>query len=210
MSKIFLSHSRKDKELVDLVKRSMGVMSFQTVVYEDLPDEDRPKPDWNAIKEQIQYSDMVFLFITSNVSNSQHTTYWVNHEVSLASAYEKPLIVFQLEGDHPELPIGYWTDIVSINPGQIDTIRIQEVAKSICFNNHIILRAAGGAAAGSIFGPVGAGVGAVLGLMTTPKNPLKQIPDLICDKCGVTFRYWGKDQSYFHCPHCFTHYRYVQ
>jgi hypothetical protein len=187
----------------------MGIVDYITVIYEDLPDQSKPKPDWNAIKELIQSSDIVFLFITDNVSYSPHTTYWVNHEVSLASAFEKNLITFQRKGKKPELPIGYWTDLVVLDSLEIESVQIQEVAKGFGHDGHPILRAAGGATIGSIFGPLGFALGGLIGLLSTPEDPLKTIPVLECTRCGVQFRYWGPINSEFCCPHCLDFYRYV-
>jgi len=204
--RIFISHSRKDARLVSLVKKSIGVVDYNTVIYEDLPEQNKPKPDWNRIKELIRYSDIVFLFITDNVSCSPHTTYWVNHEVSLSSAFERNLITFQRKGKKPELPIGYWTDVVVLDPAEIESVQIQKVAKGFGHEGHPILRAAGGATIGSIFGPVGFALGGLFGLLSTPEDPKNKIPILKCPKCGVQFRFWGSINSGFYCPQCLEFY----
>jgi len=88
--------------------------------------------------------------------------------------------------------------------------QIQKVAKGFGHDGHPILRAAGGATIGSIFGPVGFALGGLFGLLSTPEDPKNKIPIQECPKCGVQFRFWGSINSGFYCPHCLEFYTYKE
>ena len=61
---IFISHSRKDGELVERVKRSLNVLgeAFTPIVYEDIPPSAKKGPDWDNIDRLVKEVDMLLLF----------------------------------------------------------------------------------------------------------------------------------------------------
>ena len=203
---VFISHSKKDSDLVNRVKAALGVMDFPSIVYEDLPN-DTSTPDYKRIKSLIQNADIVFLFLTKNVALSNWTTYWVDHEVSLASAFDKPMVVFQVEGEKPLLPIGYFTDvvIVSRDPTQ-QIIVVQRIAKQLGKTDIWPIGALGGAAVGALLGPVGLILGALIGGVAASDTGKTTFKKLKCQKDKIEFRFWGGEGNTFFCPHCLREY----
>lgn len=206
--KIFLSHSRKDEALVNRINAGLGVMDLPPIIYEDL-EESVNGPDYQRIKSLIQSSDVVFLFLTENVANSKWTTYWVNHEVSLASAFNKQLVEFQVEGEEPPLPIGYCTDVVVVPKNETSQLlQVQKIAKQFDKKSYWPIGAIGGAAIGSILGPVGTVLGGILGAALASDTGQTAVQTLFCKEDRLKYRYWGHIGSLFYCPHCLKHYIY--
>jgi len=205
---IFLSHSRKDSYYVDTVKKALGLLDYHPIVYEDLPGNQRPGNDRDNIKNLINQSQLVFLFMTNNVISLKHTLTWVQYEDSVASMFNKPVIVFQEQLPDPKtsFPILYFTDVVPLTGSLADPMKIQEIAKSFR-SSEAVIRAVAGAAVGAIFGPIGLLLGALVGLVSTPQNPLQKIPILKCPNCEYEFRYWGDKNTPFYCPNCREQYK---
>lgn len=206
---VFLSHSRKDVGLVQIVKNALKVLNFKSVIYEELPQELKYGSDMDNIKNLIDQSEIVFLFITRNVSVSQHTTVWVQYENHISAIDRKPLIVFQRTGEQPEFPIIYFTDVISIGDGAVDLLRIQQVSKAFQ-SGYPIARGLGGVAIGMILGPIGVIAGGLIGLATTPESPLNNVPTVKCPNCKKTYRYWGLSGSSFYCPNCLINLTYKE
>ncbi|AKA48291.1 hypothetical protein IX51_03335 [uncultured archaeon] len=206
---IFLSHSRKDLNLVNTVKKALGLLDYHTIVYEDLPENLRPGKDLDNIRNLISQSQLVFLFLTSNVISLKHTLTWVQYEDHVASMSNKPVIVFQeqLPVSTTSFPILYFTDVISWVGPSADPMKIQEIAKSFRSSGAVV-RAVAGGAIGAIFGPIGALLGALVGLASTPQNPLQNIPTVKCPNCKYTFRYWGNENTLFYCPNCLKEWLY--
>lgn len=207
---IFLSHSRKDLNLVNIVKRALGLLDYHTIVYEDLPENLKSGKDLDNIRNFINQSQLVFLFLTNNVVSLKHTLTWVQYEDHVASIYAKPVIVFQehLQISTASFPILYFTDVIPWPEQRGDPIKIQEIAKSFDSTGAVV-RAVAGGAIGAIFGPIGALLGALVGLASTPQNPLQNIPTVTCPNCKCTFRYWGNENTLFYCPNCLNEWLYT-
>lgn len=129
--------------------------------------------------------------------------------MNTSSNFQKPLVVFQREGEEPHVPVVYWNDVavLSDNPW-MQPLQIQDIARKFDHDGHPILRAVGGAVVGSIFGPVGTVLGVLVGLISTPVSPLERIPRLQCKQCRNKFRYWCRQGNLFYCPHCLLPYRF--
>jgi hypothetical protein len=161
--------------------------------------------DARRIKELIRGSKAVFLFHTANVESSEFTKAWVHYEVSQASAYDKGLVVFQVAGAAPKMPITYFTDLAPLVPSVPESVpSMQRIARSHVppLREKPLARAAVGAVGGAVFGPLGAGVGALVGFFTAPKPKLGEVPSLQCIGCKASFRFWGGKPSAFYCPSC--------
>lgn len=203
---LFISHSRKDTKLVDLVRKSFPLADTSIVVYEDLaPAPSEGTPDAQRIKELIQGCKAVFLFHTPNVEASEFTKAWVQYEVSQASAHGKQLIVFQQADIAPKMPITFFTDVVPLSLDVPELVpNMQVVARSHVprLRERPFVRASAGAAGGILLGPLGMGIGALIGFFTTPKSKLDEMPRLQCLKCKAQFRFWAEKGASFHCPSC--------
>jgi len=207
---VFLSHSRKDEAFVSLVRQALHVLGqpFHGIIYEELPPPQRTAPHWQNIDKLIRDCQAVFLVHTSNVEATEHTKAWVHHEDAVASSVRKPLVVFQLAGLRPTMPLTYWTDVAVVDPDHPqDLLKIQSVAKAHIGQALIpnpLGRALAGGAVGAVAGPLGALIGSFLGLVTTPGDPFQATAKVPCPKCALTIRYWGAPGTTFHCPHCLT------
>ena len=206
---VFLSHSRKDLNLVGTVRKALGLLDYHTIVYEDLPENLKPGKDLDNIRNLINQSQLVFLFLTNNVISLKHTLTWVQYEDHVASMFNKPVIVFQeqLPVSSTSFPILYFTDVISWTGVSADSMKIQEIAKSFGSSGAVV-RAVAGGAVGAIFGPIGALLGALVGLASTPQNPLQNLPTVTCPNCKYTFRYWGNENTLFYCPNCLMEWLY--
>lgn len=191
---------------MDLVRKSFPLADAQIVVYEDLaPAPSEGTPDAQRIKELIQKCKAVFLFHTPNVESSEFTKAWIHYEVSQASAHGKSLVVFQQLGTIPTMPITFFTDVVPLSLDVPEAVpNMQVVARSHVprLRERPFVRASAGAATGMLLGPLGMGIGALLGFFTAPKSKLHELPRLQCQRCRAQFRFWGDKGSAFHCPSC--------
>lgn len=204
---VFISHSRRDVELVNLVRASLPLAGPQIIVYEDLPPTlSEGSPDAKRIKELIRDCKAVLLFHTPNVEASEFTKAWVHYEVSQASAHDKNLVVFQLDRNPPKMPITYFTDLAPLDPSRPESVpNMQRIAKNHGLSpvrESPLARAAIGGATGTVLGPLGMLAGAFIGLMTTPKKAIDGVPTLRCTSCKATFRFWSPKGTTLHCPSC--------
>ena len=104
MTKIFLSHSHADKDLLRDTKSIFKETNVECVVYEGDEDE-----DWKKIRKEIQDSDAVFLLVGPNISpdqrDSAHTQNWIAFEVGIACGCEPPKRVYAFHNAYdPENP----------------------------------------------------------------------------------------------------------
>jgi hypothetical protein len=119
----FLSHSRKDKELVNRIyktcsraKITPNIAEFEEIGTRSLTAED--------IVKMIHRSRLFFLFMTPNVMNSVYTQNWVNFELGCAyGAKTRPAQVFKdiyvfEPFDQIQFPIPYLDYYVLIDPNQ--------------------------------------------------------------------------------------------
>jgi hypothetical protein len=208
--RVFLSHSRKDSELVARTKAALKILDTSAIALEDLPGSRTVNDARQEIERQIRNSEIVFLLLTPNAVATMHTRTWIGHEVAVASGMGKELAVFQEPGVPPTWPVTYWSDLVvlSTDPGS-RPIQLQRVVKVLKPSAAPAGGAAGGALAGAIFGPVGLVIGLIIGgaagASVVPKKP----PTLRCPKCSIPFRFWNPAGSAFYCPHCFKLLRYL-
>lgn len=209
MLRVFLSHSRKDIQLVERTRAALKILESAAVALEDLPGSRTVDEARREIERQIRISEIIFLLLTPNSVASSHTRSWISHEASIASTLGKKLVVFQEPGSPPTWPITYWTDLVVLSSDEGSRpIQMQSVVKILKPSAATAGGAAGGALVGAIFGPIGLVIGLIVGgaagASATPKKP----PTLRCPKCGIPFRFWNTSSTSFYCPHCFKPLRY--
>lgn len=119
----FLSHSRKDKELVNRIYKACSrakikpnIAEFEEIGTTNLTAE--------HIAEMIHKSRLFLLFITENVTDSLYTQNWVNFELGCAygaktrpAPVSKDIYVFE-PFDQTKFPIPYLDYYVLIDPHQ--------------------------------------------------------------------------------------------
>lgn len=200
MATIFISHSKRDTDLVLTIKKILENMGHTPIIEEFVPIEEQASVPYEEIRKNVEKSSFLFLFLTDNVVATPFTQNWVSYEVGLASASSKKLFVFERLGTPIPFPIPYLTDYALFNPDKTeDILALQRLTKDLGKIRRDLLTAGGGAAIGSIFGPAGMAVGAVLGYLVGPKPP--KPPTAKCNYCNVVFNYYSTHKV-FSCPSC--------
>ena len=200
MTTIFISHSRKDKELVLATKRMLVNMGHTPIIEELIPDEKQKIIPYEEIRSNVEKSEFLFLFLTDSVVATPFTQNWVIYEVGLASASSKKVFVFERMGTPVEFPIPYLTDYALFNPNKTgDILALQSLTKDLGKLRRDLLTAGGGAIIGSMFGPAGIVIGGVLGYLAGPKQT--KSPMVKCNHCKVAFNYHSVHRA-FNCPSC--------
>ena len=200
MAIIFISHSKKDEDLVLTMRRLLENMGHTPIIEEFIPTEKQKPIPYEEIRNNVEKSEFLFLFLTDSVVATPFTQNWVSYEIGLASANLKKLFVFERMGMPVEFPIPYLTDYALFDPDKTeDIMALQNLTKDLGKIGRDLLTAGGGALIGSAFGPIGLVVGGILGYMVGPKRP-KQ-PIVKCSHCNVTFNYYSTHRV-FSCPSC--------
>ena len=92
MAQIFISHSQRDKPLVDFFLEAFA----GTKVKPHLEEFERELPSGvtaQKIENDIRASNAVFILLSENVENLRHTRDWVNWECGIAN--NKEIVVFE-------------------------------------------------------------------------------------------------------------------
>lgn len=110
MATIFISHSKKDEDLVLIMKKILKNIGHTPIIEEFIPVEEREPIPYEEIRSNVEKSEFLFLFLTDNVVATPYTQNWVSYEIGLASAHSKKLFVFERIGTPIEFPIPYLTD----------------------------------------------------------------------------------------------------
>ncbi|MCE2498711.1 MAG: toll/interleukin-1 receptor domain-containing protein [Nitrosopumilaceae archaeon] len=201
MATIFISHSKKDEDLVLVMEKTLKNMGHTPIIEEFVPAEERKSVPHKEIRSNVEKSEFLFLFLTDNVMATEYTRSWVIWESGLASADSKKLFVFERIGTPIKLPIPYLTDYALFDPDNTgDILALQHITKDLGKFRRDILTAVGGAVVGSAFGPVGMALGAILGYTAGPKQP--KPPVVKCSYCNVSFNYYSSRHRAFSCPSC--------
>lgn len=92
--KIFISHAREDRDLVQAVQESLKRDGADVVFLED-PDEFEPGQDIRRmIQDRISSANKVVIIASDHSANSA----WVNYEAGMAAALDKPIVVMGRKG----------------------------------------------------------------------------------------------------------------
>ncbi|MDM7274698.1 MAG: hypothetical protein P3X22_001035 [Thermoprotei archaeon] len=103
MAVIFISHSKRDKWLVQIIQTLLINLGHTPIIEEFIPESRKEPIPCKEIRKNIQLSDAVFLFLTDEIVRTEYTKKWVIYEVGLASDRNIPVFVFERKG----LPIPY-------------------------------------------------------------------------------------------------------
>ena len=201
MATIFISHSKKDEDLILVMKKTLMNMGHIPIIEEFVPVEERKSVPHEEIRSNVEKSEFLFLFLTDNVVATEYTRSWVIWESGLAAADSKKLFVFERIGTPIKLPIPYLTDYALFNPDSTgDILTLQNLTKDLGKFRRDILTTGGGVMLGSAFGPVGMAIGGILGYIVGPKQskPLA----VKCSYCNVSFNYHSVQHRAFNCPVC--------
>lgn len=201
MATIFISHSKKDEELVLSIKKILENIGHTPIIEEFIPKEKQQEIPYEEIRSNVNKSSFVFLFLTDSVVETEYTKNWVIYEVGVASNDSKRVFVFERLGTPIQYPIPYVTDYTLFNPNRTDDmLEVQRLSKNLGKFRKDLLTAGAGALVGSIFGPIGFVLGAIGGYVLGPKQ--EQSPKVKCPHCNVSFNYYSVQIKEFDCPCC--------
>ena len=185
---IFVSHSQKDEDIriyFDSIFARTGVKSI-CMEFEKMR-----SPQWRDIKENVEYSDAVFLYLAPNVQGNIHTQNWIAFEVGLSCAFGKEVWVFEQEDSDVEFPIPYLTDFMLYNPDKSETF------------NYVrnVIDAYGKEIEGLRRGKWALQLKFID--LRTERNVPKGIP-IKCKHCQSEYNLHAITALSFHCPSCHT------
>ena len=117
MSRIFISHSQKDEDIISLFSKVFGsthvrsiFMEYEKMVHgHDIKSED--------IKKEMQNSAALFIILSKNVKNNAHTRDWILWESGVAASLGKDIWIFELNSDFGKIDvvIPYFTHYIPID-----------------------------------------------------------------------------------------------
>ena len=204
MAVIFISHSKRDKQLVQNIQAMLTNLGHTPIIEEFIPEERKEPIPKDEIRKNVQLSHALFLFLTDEIVQTKYTENWVIYEVGLASDRHIPIFIFEREGLPIHYPIPDVTDYMIFDPQSIeDILNIQKLAKEVGKLPPNLLTAGIGALLGIPFGPLGIAIGGIGGWLLGPKGgPPIPMLRLECPHCKATYNYWSLNIKYFHCPSC--------
>jgi hypothetical protein len=215
---VFISHSKKDTELVEIINHNFRSMDVVPLFMEFAPESE---PPYKKIEEHIKLSDAVFLFLTQNVVSSDYTKNWISFEVGLAKASNKPVFVIEDFNGKINFPVPYLTDYILYEPTKIEDWtnlrKILQKLKRVVENNRSLLGLTGlGAILGGLIDQedrlrgilIGSIGGAIFAGILNALTPAVSVdPTRIkCAKCGIEFNLYSRARL-FPCPSCRTELR---
>ena len=202
MANIFISHSRRDEDLVTAIAKVLRNIGHTPIIEEFIPEEEKEPVPYEEIRKNVNLSDYVFLFLTDNIVATEYTHNWVAFEVGLAASSGKRLFVFERDGIPIPYPIPYLTDYMIFDADSTnDILDIQALAKKLDELPTTAIGAGIGALLGLPFGPIGLILGG-LGGAILGAGAEEQILKVQCPYCGVSFNYYSPQYTLFNCPAC--------
>jgi len=168
MAQIFVSHSGKDKDLVDFLSRAFATTQVRGVFKEFDAITDGPANAPGIIAD-IRASSAFFILLSKNVEDRRHTRDWVGWEsgAMAMAAFQNNKDVWVLESitEAPYLSVvvPHLRHYVCFNP--VDPYWQAYLTKVITSydDSHLLKAASAGAAAGAVLAEESAGVGAIVG-----------------------------------------------
>lgn len=186
---IFISHTFQDvveiNELIQAFFKDSGIKPFIATMETYRRGE---KPNWVWIKEEIEKSKALLLFITPKILEKEHTQNWIAYETGIASASNPPKPVWIFQVAPIEFKIPYLTHYILMTEfaTQAEASRLSENKIFEVFK--MLLQAIG-----------------LLGLREAIKKPETSFGlNIKCSNCRVNFNYFDFTLAYkkFPCPSC--------
>lgn len=202
MATIFISHSKRDEELVNTMAKVLRNIGHTPIIEEYIPGEQKVPIPYEEIRRNVNMSEYVFMFLTDNVVLTEYTKNWIMFEDGLAANGDKRLFVFERSGIPIPYPIPYLTDYMIFDADSTsDILDIQALAKKLGQIPTGVVGAGIGALLGLPFGPIGLILGG-LGGGILGASAQEQIPRATCKFCGISFNYYSPHFYRFQCPSC--------
>jgi hypothetical protein len=215
MVEAFISHSKKDIELVTKIYKALyqAGITPKLAEFEELGERDGLSAP--QIKNMIMNSSWTLVFLTPNVIASDHTRDWVAYEVGVSHGLGRPVWIFEDDRvpieKFPVPYLDYYFLYDSLNQQDWDAIK-EEMAKYARFPDWG--PAIVGAILGASFGKEGAALGGLLGYTKSVADLSKmkaQAPSgfhkvaISCLECNSQYTVIGKYKTItvgFTCPTC--------
>lgn len=203
MTSIFISHSKRDIKLVRTLKTAFENIDIEPILFEYVNPRDRTDIAVDDIRDLITTSDYIFVFLTDNVNEREHTRNWVSHEIGIASGLQKEVFVVSRSGETIRFPIPYLNHYIIIDPDDTEDIaRLQAISKDFR-KSDVAKGALIGGAIGAIFGPAGTAFGALIGGWIGGQKEFDPV-EIQCPypNCNTRFWYYSPEYDEFDCPSC--------
>lgn len=184
MAQIFISHSARDRALVDFFAR-IGARSKVRLVFEELEKLLTGSVNADHIRADIEASSAVFLLLSNHVHSIPHTRDWIVWESGVG--HNKDIWVFESHSDHGKISVvtPFLRHYVVFEPIDLHFPYLSQVVASYDDSGVLPAMAAAGGL-GAAFGKVGAVVGALAGAALA--NPARVRPpglSITCQLCKV-------------------------
>jgi len=204
MAQIFVSHSSKDRDLVNFFSNCKSSTKVR-FIYEEFEKMVSGNISPAKIRGDIDQSNAVFMVPSLNVQNTQHTRDWVLAEVGVAN--KKDIWVFERASELGQISvvIPFVRHYVLYEPSDAWIPYIRSIVESYD-NSHVLPTIALCGGLGALTGKpnwVAAGllVGVAAAMICTPRRP--QGIQTICANCKSSYNVHLPDQWVdFRCPIC--------
>ncbi|MCC7017845.1 MAG: hypothetical protein IT564_11650 [Rhodospirillales bacterium] len=202
MAQIFVSHSARDRDLVDFFSR-LAARSKVRFVFEELEKLLSGAVTAGKIRADIEASNAVFLLLSHNVQAIPHTRDWVIWESGVS--HNKDIWVFEPLADFGRISVvtPFLRHYVIYEPSDTHFPYISQVVSSYDDSGVLPAMAASGGL-GAAFGGAGAVVGAIAGAILA--NPARSRPTGIstaCPHCSSSYSVHLPERlKTFRCPVC--------
>lgn len=210
---VFISHSKKDGELVGVIDHNFKTVDITPLFMEFTPES---KPPYTKIEENLNLSAAIFLFLTQNIKSSDYTQNWISFEVGLAKKSNKPLFVIEDANNKVHFPVPYLTDYILYEQTKIEDWQkihnvLRKLKENVEKNKLIISLTVGGALVGGLTDKKDGARGMLLGSFTglvlggIINALIQSIPvestRVKCPDCKLEFNFYSRFND-FPCPSC--------
>lgn len=204
MAQIFISHSAKHQKAVDFFNKAFATTNV-TAKYEEIEALVSGKRTAQQIKNDIHFSNAVFVILGEQVEKLPHTRDWVGSESGIASGANKDLWVFEALEDTAKMTvvIPQLRHYVLFDYTDFWLIYLRKVVASYDDSHVVKAMAAGAGLGGAISESVG---GAVIGsgialLMALNAQPRPAGSPISCPGCRSVYSV-HLAASVMRCPVC--------
>jgi hypothetical protein len=181
---VFLSHSRKDRQIVQYFVDKFDDTGIKPVLMEFEKWSRNRRPNWQWIKDEIKESKALFLLLSRNITRKQQTQNWVSFEIGLASMCIPPIPVFVFEEEEVYFPIPYLSHYFDQSFSKKTGLFTKDFSETL-LNAFIHVTY-------ESFIDV---------VIKDPSISLSPDETIECARCLIRFHYWGTKESIL-CPCC--------
>lgn len=206
MAQIFISHSRKDNDLVNFFLRACNPLGIKPI-FEELESIVAGPATASKIRLHIGQSNALFILLSPNVNNIPHTRDWVLYEAGAAST--KDVWVFERYSDQGQVTVAipHLQHYVVYDLNEASLAYMTNIVRS--YDDAHVLGTALGAGIGAVLGgEKNRGEGAAAGAMIGWAFTKKEVPQLVgqpvrCFACQAVYQvHLPRELSRFRCPVC--------